>query len=125
MASLGLEVEAGLPFSLIKVVTDVSVGAEESEMMLWSVGFWVTPMAGVPETAGLGDASPGLHEDPELPVPGAWETGDDAGGSDEAGTVLRMVVSTVRVESAWPGPRVGIESSPGLDVEAGLASSVL
>lgn len=46
-------------------------------------------------------------------------------GSAEAGTMARTVVCPARVESAWPGTRVGIESSSGLDVEARLASSVL
>lgn len=107
-----------------KVVTGESVGAEESETVLWSVGFWRTPAAAVPETAGLGDAPPGLHGAAELPVPVARETRDDAGGSDDAGTVARMVACPVRVESAWPGTSVGVESSPGLEAEAGLAPSV-
>ena len=68
-ASLGLEVGSGLPYSLVKVVTDESVGLEESEMVLWSVDIWVTPVAVGPETAGLMDASPGLHGVTELAAP--------------------------------------------------------
>ena len=54
---------------MVKVVTDESVGLEESEMVLWSVDIWVTPVAVGPETAGLMDASPGLHGVTELAAP--------------------------------------------------------
>lgn len=63
-ASLGLEAGSGLPSSLVNVVRD-----EESEMGPWSVDIWVTPVVVGPETAGLLDASPGLHGATELPVP--------------------------------------------------------
>lgn len=119
------DVDTELPSSSVTVATGESVGVEESETVPWSVGFWVTPVAVVPETAGLGDVSPEFHGAAELPVPVACESGEDTGGSDDAGTVARMVVSPVRVESAWPGTSKGVESSLGLNAEAGLTPSVL
>lgn len=118
------DVDTELLSSSVTVATGESVGVEESETVLWSVGFWVIPAAIVPETAGLRDASPGLHRAAELPVPVACESRDDPGGSDDAGTVARKVTSPVRVESAWRGTSMGVESSRGLNAEAGLAPSV-
>ena len=99
--STDLDVDTELLSSLVKVVAGESVGVEESETLLWSVGFWVTPVAVIPETAGLGDASPGLHGATELPVPMVWEI------RDNAGTVARMAVCPVRLSLLGWGPAWG------------------
>lgn len=123
--SVGLDVDMGLASPLVKVVADESGGGGESEMVPWSVDSWGTPVAVGPETAGLVDRSPGLDGTVEWPASVVWETWVDAVGSVEAGTVGMMVVSPVGVEPACPVTTVWVESSLGLDVEVGIALSVL
>ena len=108
---------------MVKVVTDESVGLEELDMVLWSVDIWVTPVVVCPETAGLMDASPGLHGATELLV--ACESLADTVSSDKSNTVVWTAVSPVRVRSVGSVITLGVENSMGLDREAGLELCVL